>query len=332
MSLALLLISLPKLKSKGRKQQDGNNIATLRTKAISMIYGRHARLTRSAILFLALTCFGKVAGAQENIKPAIPAKDFTTRIWLGSQLLPGYGQIANRQYWKLPVLYGGMGSMIYLGVKANQTYLSRLSAYNSLTSTDPNRELYKERMVKQRQTRNLYIAAAGAFYVAGAMDAVLVYNNSKHSPAAATILSSLVPGMGQAYNQKYWKIPVVYGGLATLYYLVSWNDRYYSRFKTALKLNIDGDDTTVDEFGGARTADELRYYMDSYRRNRDLSILGLTAIYIINILDANVDGFLHDWNVDDNLSFRVEPAIVNPALTATADTHSALGLSCRVTF
>jgi len=292
--------------------------------------GRQAFNVLLAFLLLAIT--GNEGWAQDTTETLKPRKNFTTRVWLGAHLLPGSGQVVNKQYWKLPIFYAGMGSMVYMGIHSNQTYLSKLSAYNSLADDDPNKEIYKEQMVKRRRARNAYVAAAGVAYIASVADAVLVYNNEKHSPVAATILSTLVPGMGQAYNQKYWKIPVIYGGLSTFYFMISWNNRGYKRFKKALLYVMDDDPTTIDEFNGARSEDNLRYYMDSYRRNRDLCILGVTAVYVLNILDANVDGFLYDWNVDDNLSFRVEPSVLNSSLASQSYSTPAFGLTCRVTF
>lgn len=261
----------------------------------------------------------------------IKKNDLTTRIWLGSQLLPGYGQIYNRQYWKIPVFYAGMGSMAYFGYHKNSDFKRYQRIYQQLPTYDPVRESIKIKAEENRQQRNLFYAAATAFYLASVSDAILVYNRSNHSPAAATILSTLVPGMGQAYNGAYWKIPVIYGGLSTLYFMTDWNNRGYDRFKTALISLIDGDPNTIDEFNGTRTEDELRYYMDSYRRNRDLSILGLAAVYVLNIIDANVDGYLYDWNVDDNLAFKVEPSVFNTNLDYTQVTP-AFGFTCRVTF
>lgn len=270
--------------------------------------------------------------SQSSNKPStLKQPDLTTRIWLGSQLLPGYGQVYNRQYWKIPIFYTGMGAMAYQGYQMNSDLKKWQKQYLSLPADDPNRESFKIKATEYRQSRNLYYAAATAFYIASVSDAVLVYNKSKHSPAAATILSTLVPGMGQAYNGAYWKIPIIYGGLSTFYFMVDWNNRGYNRFKTALFKLIDGDPTTVDEFNGTRSSEELRYYMDSYRRNRDLSALGFAAVYILNIIDANVDGHLHDWNVDDNLSFRVEPSVFNASQNYT-QTNPAFGLTCRVTF
>ena len=287
---------------------------------------------KSAILILvfSLAFFG--AHSQEKPKAKIVPRDFTARIWLTSHVLPGYGQIVNKDYWKLSVFYGGMGSMLYLGVNANKNYLHRLHAYNLATEFSPDKERLKIRMVEQRQQRNMYFATAGAFYIASVVDALSVYNKGKHSPATATIFSTLIPGMGQAYNEKYWKVPVIYGGLSSFYFLASWNNRGYKRFKTALKLLKDGDVSTVDEFGGKRTDTELRYYMNTYKRNRDLSVLGFTVVYVLNILDANVDAHLYDWNVDDNLSFRVEPTIVNPDLALTGHSAPVLGLSCQINF
>jgi hypothetical protein len=249
--------------------------------------------------------------AQLKNKDKSPPKDFTTRVWLGSHIVPGYGQIVNREYWKIPVFYGGMGSMVYMGIQANKNYLHRLYAYNLASPLSPDKERLKRSMVEWKQGRNAFYVAAGAFYMASVVDAVYVYNKGKHSPVAATIFSTLMPGLGQVYNKKYWKVPVIYGGLSTFYFIASWNNRGYSRFKTALKYKIDDDPNTVDEFNGERSADELRYYMNAYRRNRDLSILGFSVVYILNILDANVDGHLYDWNVDDNLDIKVEPALVN---------------------
>lgn len=287
---------------------------------------------KSAILIFVFSLVFLGAYSQEKPKAKVVPRDFTARIWLTSHVLPGYGQFVNKDYWKLSVFYGGMGSMLYLGVNANKNYLHRLYAYNLVTEFSPDKERFKIRMVEQRQQRNMYFAAAGAFYIASVVDALSVYNKGKHSPATATIFSTLVPGMGQVYNEKYWKVPVIYGGLSSFYFLASWNNRGYKRFKTALKLLKDGDDSTIDEFGGKRTDTELRYYMNTYKRNRDLSVLGFTVVYVLNILDANVDAHLYDWNVDDNLSFRVEPTIVNSDLALTGYSAPVLGLSCQLNF
>lgn len=304
----------------------------MKTIAIINEQGRRTLIGKSAILILMLSLVSIGVFPQEVQKEKTPPRDFTARIWLGSQLLPGYGQVVNREYWKLPVFYGGMGSMLYLGINTNKNYLHRLYAYNLASDGSPDKETLKQRMVEQRQIRNLYYAAAGAFYVASVVDALNVYNKGKHSPVAATIFSTIVPGLGQTYNQKYWKVPVIYGGLSTFYFMASWNNRGYKRFKTALKYKIDGDASTVDEFGGARTDTELRYYMNSYKRNRNLCVLGFTAVYILNILDANVDAHLYDWNVDDDLSFKVEPALINSDQAMSGSSAPVIGLSCSLTF
>lgn len=292
-------------------------------------YGRNSLVLLPTFLLLVFT---QPVMAQLKARQPKPPKNLTSRVWLTAHLLPGSGQIRNKQYWKLPLFYGGMGSMLYLSIDANRSYLGQLSRYNSLDDSDPWREVYHARMVRDRNNRNMLVAATGLFYLASVADAVVVYNKGKHSPEAATILSTLVPGMGQIYNRKYWKVPLIYGGLATFYYMASWNNRGYKRFKTALLLLSDGDPNTVDEFNGTRSEENLRYYMDSYRRNRDMSILGFTVVYILNILDANVDGYLYDWNVDDNLAFRVSPALLNPKTGFAGQAPPVFGLSCRVVF
>jgi len=293
--------------------------------------GRHAHRYLPAFMITLFLLFSTLAFPQADTQKLLKKPDLTTRIWLGSQVLPGYGQVYNGDYWKIPLFYAGMGAMAYQGYQMNSDYKKWKMEYQALPIDDPNHEKFKIKATEYRQTRNLYYAAAAAFYVASVSDAVLVYNRGKHSPAAATILSGLVPGMGQAYNGAYWKIPIIYGGLSTCYFIVDWNNRGYKRFKTALIYLMDDDPATIDEFEGTRSEDELRYYMDSYRRNRDLSALGLAAVYVLNIIDANVDGHLYDWNVDDNLSFRVEPTVFNPSQGLTYSPPT-FGVSCKVTF
>lgn len=313
------------------QSQSIKSLTDLKTTAFISIIGRHSIKRLSAILIF-LLCLTNVTFSQIVEKNKVPPKDFTKRVWLISHIAPGYGQFVNKDFWKIPVFYGGMGSMLYMGINANQNYQHRLKVYNMASDLSPDKEYLRLRVIEQRNTRNLYYAAAGAFYLASVVDAVYCYNDEKHSPVAATIFSTIVPGLGQVYNKKYWKVPVIYGGLSTFYFIASWNNRGYTRFKTALKYKIDDDPSTVDEFNGERSADELRYYMDSYRRNRDISILGFSVVYILNVLDANVDAHLYDWNVDDDLGIRVEPAIVNAETALNGSSEPVFGLSCKFTF
>lgn len=261
-------------------------------------------------------------------------KASTKRIWISSLVLPGSGQIINRQYWKVPIYYAGTGSFLYYGIKANKnfkSYYNDYSRYNPAFDPKNIKEQYKIRYTEQRNTRNLCFAAAGAFYVAGVLDAVIVHNKGTHSPTTATILSSLVPGAGQAYNKKYWKIPVVYGGLAGLYYGAAWNNKMYDKFKTALIYRNDNDASTVEpNWSKNRSDSNLEYYMDDYHSYRDMCVLGIVLVYVANILDANVDAHLFDWNVDDDLSFKVEPTMINNDPIST--TGTGVGLALKVTF
>jgi hypothetical protein len=118
-------------------------------------------------------------------------------------------------------------------------------------------------------------------------------------PTKAAFYSALLPGSGQAYNKKYWKIPVVYGAMgASMYFYLSNNKNYHS-FRDAYKLRLQGLPDQYSFLDDDRLIRGQRFY----QRNRDLSLLVTAAFYILNIVDANVDAHLLQFNVNDKLSF-----------------------------
>lgn len=130
----------------------------------------------------------------------------------------------------------------------------------------------------------------------------------EHDPKKAMLRSAVLPGWGQAYNDKYWKIPIVYAGIGGSAYFLRRNQRQFERFKEAYLARNDGDPNTVDnEFKGVFSDQQLLRIQDQYRRWRDLSTIFLVSFYVLNILDASVDAYLYDFDVSDDLSMRVTP-------------------------
>jgi len=130
---------------------------------------------------------------------------------------------------------------------------------------------------------------------------------NNHSPRKATIMSALLPGLGQSYNKKYWKIPIIYAGFAGLGYLVKTNNDDYKIYKDAYKFRLDGDESTVDSYVGIYSDNDLVTLKNFYRRNRDLSLIGMSVLYVLNIIDASVDAHLFYFNVSDDLTINVQP-------------------------
>jgi len=121
-------------------------------------------------------------------------------------------------------------------------------------------------------------------------------------PAKAAFYSAVLPGLGQAYNKKYWKIPIVYAALGTGVYFYINNNKQYNRVRDAYKRRLAGFDD--DEFKERFTNDGLIEAQKTFRRNKELSLLVTLGLYALNIIDANVDAHLLQYNVDDNLSFK----------------------------
>ena len=141
-----------------------------------------------------------------------------------------------------------------------------------------------------------------------------------HSPRKATIYSAVLPGAGQAYNKKYWKIPIIYAGFGALTYFVVTNNSEYKTYEEGYKFRLDGDVTTTDDFVGIYTDEDLVTLKNFYRRNRDLSVIGMSLLYVLNIIDASVDAHLFYFDVSDQLSMNVTPSYLpgkfsGPALT-----------------
>jgi len=154
-----------------------------------------------------------------------------------------------------------------------------------------------------------------------------------HSPRKATLYSAVLPGLGQAYNKKYWKIPIVYAGFGVLGYFIYFNAENYNEYKQALidfidedsgtnsYLNLIGpnvDPGTFDPSLGSplyRQDNEewfktqLENNMDYYKRYRDLSIIISIGWYVLNIIDAAVDAYLFDYDITDDLSMRIDPKL-----------------------
>ncbi|HIN38997.1 MAG TPA: hypothetical protein EYM84_01845 [Flavobacteriales bacterium] len=138
-----------------------------------------------------------------------------------------------------------------------------------------------------------------------------------HSPKTASIMSAILPGLGQVYNKKYWKPPIIYAGFAALIYATDFNNKNYNDYKEAYSLRMDGDSETVDKYDVQLDNEEIKYsdesllkLKDFYRRNRDLTLIFIGGTYLINILDAVVDAHFYSFNVSDDLSFELRPNII----------------------
>ena len=124
-------------------------------------------------------------------------------------------------------------------------------------------------------------------------------------PRRASILSALLPGLGQAYNKKYWKIPVIYAGIGGLGYLFAFNNKEYNFYRKNLIADNDSDPATNNET--RYSSEQLQTLKNQYKKSRDLAAIGISLIYLLNIIDANVDAHLKTFDVSDDLSIHIDP-------------------------
>lgn len=131
----------------------------------------------------------------------------------------------------------------------------------------------------------------------------------KHSPKKASIYSAVLPGLGQAYNRKYWKIPIIYAGFGAFAYFINQNYSEYQKFKEAYLWKISGDTIPIDNeyIYKYQTADQLKNGKNYYLRNFELTCILTGVWYILNILDATVDAHLLDYDINEDLSVHVQP-------------------------
>lgn len=155
-------------------------------------------------------------------------------------------------------------------------------------------------------------------------------------------LAIVLPGAGQIYNRKYWKLPIIYGGFAGCAYALTWNGKMYKdymqAYKDASKGNWDASSITdllppgyIDRVSQTQIVETLRKRKDTYRRYRDLSIFAFIGVYLISVIDAYVDAELSNFDITPDLSMRIEPAVINnPYSSGTS--NKSVGLQCSFRF
>jgi len=151
---------------------------------------------------------------------------------------------------------------------------------------------------KAQTNDSVYVRESDSF-------SIVVPEAYEHSVKKAVRYSAMLPGLGQAYNRKYWKIPIIYGLGGFTVYSALQNQKLYIRHRDAYRLRSDGDPATVDEFDGLQTARELQQNRDIYRQARDLNWILTLGVYALNLVDASVDAHLFHFNVSDDLSVRL---------------------------
>ena len=213
-------------------------------------------------------------------------------MFMGSVFAPGTAQIYNKDYWKLPIIYGGIGTLAGTG----GYYLHR---YNK--SGNPS----------DKTTGTWLLAGAGLVYWGSLMDGVISYESDIDPlPGRATMYSALLPGLGQIYNGELFKVPIYWGGLLVSSHLLVKYNTNYKRFK---RIHNEATSTDPEISGNVPINGETaKWYRDVYRRYRDYSIVATVLVYALQVLDANVFAYMHDFEVTDDISMNIEPALISP--------------------
>ncbi|MCT4614531.1 MAG: DUF5683 domain-containing protein [Marinifilaceae bacterium] len=175
----------------------------------------------------------------------------------------------------------------------------------------------------------------------------------KHSPHKATMYSLVLPGLGQIYNKKYWKLPILYAGIGATIYAINWNTKNYNKYKNGYKdftlfmeYKYRPEDSTLEKPTGTSyeklyttNFDEssesfdswfktqLQNKKDSYKHDRDLSYIILVGVYVLNLVDAAIDAHFNDFNISEDLTVNVNPTIKRSFISG-----NTIGLTCTINF
>ena len=296
---AVLLLALGQVGSRAQNGESG-----FRKDAFTQNYNQDtlSRKDSSDVLFSFREYFGAL-GHKNEIG--------NDRLFGGSMIFLGGQQIYNEQYWKLPVFYGVIGAGIGMGINYSHRYKMTGNA-------------------TFRKYKNWCFAGAGLTYWCMLMDGNFNYNKGQedtHTRASkATFYSLLMPGLGQIYNHDYWKIPVYYTGLLfTASYYTHWN-RNYHRYKRIYNEITDPD----IEYTGRIQESTALYYRNISRRYRDYFAAGFIAVYLLQVIDANVFAFMQNFEVDDKLTMSVGPAILPPDNVFASSSFPAPTVGMRI--
>ena len=224
-------------------------------------------------------------------------------MFAGSLLCIGGEQIYNRQYWKLPIVYSAilapLGTGIYLNTQG------------------------------RHEGAKYCFIGAGLGYWATLMDGVASYKSDTYPlPGRATLYSLLLPGLGQAYNGEYWKIPIYIGGMGAAYYFYNTNNINYQRYRRIYKEASNKD----VPYTGPITSEQALYYRDVFRRYRDYSVLAIALVYLLQVIDAIVFSYMHDFEIVDDMAFEVKPAVIMPDTQLAFNPAPAFGVSVGFRF
>ena len=164
------------------------------------------------------------------------------------------------------------------------------------------------------------------------------------NPKRALWLALVIPGGGQIYNRKYWKLPIVYGGFIGCLYAMNWNNTMYKDYSQAFIDLSDNDPGTqsynqflhlgvqITPANEDRYKDIFKKRRDKFRRWRDLSFFVLVGVYALSVIDAYVDAELSEFDISDDLSLRIEPTIMNNRSSGNPIENSSIGLQCSLNF
>ena len=186
----------------------------------------------------------------------------------------------------------------------------------------------------------------------GKVDSVIVkrkkekrdWSTWRPSAKRAMWLAIVIPGAGQIYNRKYWKLPIVYGGFVGCFYAIRWNNQMFRDYSQAYMDIMDNDPNTQSynqflHLGVTITPENTEHYQDLfrrrkdfYRRYRDLSVFILVGVYALSVIDAYVDASLSEFDISPDLSLKIEPAVLNNGTSMNPLKSSSLGFQCLFTF
>lgn len=236
----------------------------------------------------------------------------------------------------LCLLYGPNGISSLAAQEADSTRTAPVLAKDSVLADSIERENLKNMEKLEQATDTALLLKKNDSIAASPVMPRFVPN-----PTRALWLSLIIPGAGQVYNRKYWKIPIVYGGFLGCVYALSWNGQMYRDYSQAYLDIMDNDPNTdsyldmlpinYDITGREERFKEIfKNKKNFYRKYRDLSIFCMVGVYLLSVVDAYVDAELSSFDISKDLGIKIEPTIMNNGQSLKGQT--SLGLQCRFNF